>query len=46
MTRSGRFRLGVVFRKEAKWYVGSWLELGELAIFVGVDCCAYGKTGS
>ena len=40
------FTLGVVIRKEAKWYVGSWLGGFEWPIFVGADAFAYGKTGS
>ena len=44
--RSGRIRLGVVFRKEPKRYVGSWVEGFGWLIFVGVDGFAYGKTGS
>ena len=36
----------VMFRKEAKWYVGSVLGGFEWPIFVGVDGFAYGKTGS
>ena len=35
-----------MIRKEAKWYVGSWLGGFERPIFVGVGAFAYGKTGS
>ena len=33
-----------MFRKEAKWYVGSWLGGFGWPIFVGVDACAFTKT--
>ena len=40
------FCVWVLFRKELKWYVGSWLGGFEWSIFVGVDGFAYGKTES
>ena len=35
-----------MFRKELRWYVGSWVGGFEWPIFVGVDAFAYIKTVS
>ena len=39
------FGVCIVFRKEPKWYVASWLVGLHWQIIVGVDAFAYIKTG-